>query len=167
MQPKTEYGRSTGTTSTLMGKQLRYHKLVIDENMYGDLLRIADQDHQSVDELVCELLTQAIEERQQTDTTQERWWSLSRREQEIIALYCLGYSSHEIGLRLTLSLNTIKTHLRNGMQKLGLSHRSELRKTLADWDFAGWLKVEPKSLDGYFQAYLPLPGFSNGRKRRI
>jgi DNA-binding NarL/FixJ family response regulator len=151
---------STETNQTL-------RNLKVEQAVFSNLQKIADAQNQSVDELASELLTQAIEQRQQADTTEERWWSLSHREQEIIALHCLGYSSHEIGLRLTLSLNTIKSHLRNGMQKLGFSNRSELRKALADWDFAGWLKVEPKARDGYLQAYLPLPGFNNGRKRRI
>jgi DNA-binding NarL/FixJ family response regulator len=139
--------------------------LRISKAVLTDLEQMAHQEGCSVEELVSELLTQAIQKRQQADATWDRWQTLSNREQEIIALHCLGYSGAEISQRLTLSLNTIKTHLSNGMHKLGISTRSDLRKALAEWDFAGWLKVEPRSLDGYAQAFLP--GFSYHRKRRL
>jgi DNA-binding NarL/FixJ family response regulator len=141
--------------------------LVVDRSIYQSLETMAQQTHQSVNDLVTDLLAEAIHSHNQTFTTEERWRALSRREQEIIALYCLGYTSEEIEKRFTLSTNTVKTHLRNGMQKLGLSSRSELKRALADWDFSTWLKIEPATLPGYSQAYLPLPGMNNGRKRRI
>jgi DNA-binding CsgD family transcriptional regulator len=128
---------------------------------------MAEQTHRSLSDLVTDLLTQAVHAQNKTDVPEERWHELSRREQEIIALYCLGYTSEEIEKRFTLSTNTVKTHLRNGMQKLGLSSRSELKRALADWDFSTWLRIEPETLPGYSQAFLPLPGINNGRKRRI
>ncbi len=128
---------------------------------------MARQTHRSLPDLVDELLSRAIYDHHKLFVAEERWHELSRREQEIIALYCLGYTSQEIEKRFTLSTNTVKTHLRNGMQKLGLSNRSDLKQALADWDFSTWLKIEPETLPGYSQEYLPLPGFTNGRKRKV
>ncbi len=149
------------------GKKPIMHTLVVDETVFGTLVRIADQEHQSVNELASELLAQAIDQRQQTDTAQKRWRDLSRREQEVIALYCLGYTSNEIGKRFTLSANTIKSHVHNAMQKFGVSSRGELRGKLADWDFAKWLGVDPETLPGYQQGTLPLPGLTDQRSRRV
>jgi DNA-binding CsgD family transcriptional regulator len=143
------------------------NNLVIDRSLYQSLMAMAEQTHRSMSDLVTDLLSQAIHNQYKIYVAEERWHELSRREQEIIALYCLGYTSEEIEKRFTLSTNTVKTHLRNGMQKLGLTSRSELKQALADWDFSTWLKIEPETLPGYLQAYLPLPGFSNGRKRKI
>jgi DNA-binding NarL/FixJ family response regulator len=51
---------------------------------------------------------------------------LSDREREVLALTAEGYSSGEIGKKLFLSPKTVDTYRARLMQKLGLSHRSEL-----------------------------------------
>ena len=51
---------------------------------------------------------------------------LSEREREVLALAAEGYSSTEIGKKLFLSPKTVDTYRSRLMQKLGLSHRSEL-----------------------------------------
>lgn len=50
---------------------------------------------------------------------------LSERETEILKLVAEGNSNHEIADRLSLSENTIKFHLKNILQKLGVSNRTE------------------------------------------
>ena len=52
--------------------------------------------------------------------------SLSPREQEVLALTAEGFSSTEIGQRLFISPKTVDTYRGRIMQKLGLTHRSEL-----------------------------------------
>jgi two-component system response regulator NreC len=51
---------------------------------------------------------------------------LSSREQEVLALTAEGYSSREIGKKLFISPKTVDTYRARIMDKLGLSHRSEL-----------------------------------------
>jgi DNA-binding NarL/FixJ family response regulator len=51
---------------------------------------------------------------------------LSDREREVLTLTAEGYSSAEIGKKLFLSPKTVDTYRARLMQKLGLSHRSEL-----------------------------------------
>ena len=51
---------------------------------------------------------------------------LSPREQEVLALTAEGFSSREIGLKLFISPKTVDTYRSRIMDKLGLSHRSEL-----------------------------------------
>jgi two-component system response regulator NreC len=51
---------------------------------------------------------------------------LSTREQEVLALTAEGYSSREIGQKLFISPKTVDTYRSRIMDKLGLSHRSEL-----------------------------------------
>jgi DNA-binding NarL/FixJ family response regulator len=51
---------------------------------------------------------------------------LSPREREVLALTAEGYSSAEVGKKLFLSPKTIDTYRARLMQKLGLSHRSQL-----------------------------------------
>jgi two-component system response regulator NreC len=51
---------------------------------------------------------------------------LSAREQEVLALTAEGFSSREIGERLFISPKTVDTYRARIMEKLGLTHRSEL-----------------------------------------
>lgn len=51
---------------------------------------------------------------------------LSEREREVLALTAEGFSSSEVGKKLFLSPKTVDTYRARLMQKLGLSHRSEL-----------------------------------------
>lgn len=51
---------------------------------------------------------------------------LSARERQVLALTAEGYSSSEVGERLSLSPKTVDTYRSRIMEKLGLHHRTEL-----------------------------------------
>jgi DNA-binding NarL/FixJ family response regulator len=53
---------------------------------------------------------------------------LTAQERELLRLVAEGYSSKEIGRKLFLARSTVDTYRSQLMQKLGLSHRSELVK---------------------------------------
>ncbi|MCS7248210.1 MAG: LuxR C-terminal-related transcriptional regulator [Anaerolineales bacterium] len=67
-----------------------------------------------------------------------RWERLSRREQQVVALLCLGYTYREIASRLIVSYETVKTHARNAFRKLELRSVHEMRRALSDCDLSGW-----------------------------
>jgi DNA-binding NarL/FixJ family response regulator len=50
---------------------------------------------------------------------------LSEREREILALIASGHSNKEVAKKLYLTENTVKTHLANLFQKLGVHDRAE------------------------------------------
>jgi DNA-binding NarL/FixJ family response regulator len=51
--------------------------------------------------------------------------SLTRREQEVLSLVAQGASDQEIAQALTISIHTVKSHMRNILSKLHLSQRRE------------------------------------------
>src|SRR5687768_7825621 len=51
---------------------------------------------------------------------------LSEREREVLALTAEGFTSTEVGKKLFLSPKTVDTYRSRLMQKIGLSHRTEL-----------------------------------------
>ena len=51
--------------------------------------------------------------------------ALTYREREVLALLALGAKNREIANELYLSLDTIKTHVRNVFTKLGVSNRTQ------------------------------------------
>ncbi len=64
---------------------------------------------------------------------------LSKRELEVVALVVEGLTNREIALRLYLSPNTVKVHLRNIFTKTGVASRTEL-SILAVKE--GWVRLE-------------------------
>jgi len=54
--------------------------------------------------------------------------SLTDREQQVLAQVALGASDKDIAETLTISLNTVKTHMRNILAKLHVSTRREAAK---------------------------------------
>lgn len=55
-----------------------------------------------------------------------RFESLSEREQDVLRLTALGYTSREIGDKLFISSKTVETYRQRAMEKLELEHRSDL-----------------------------------------
>lgn len=58
----------------------------------------------------------------------EQFESLSEREQEVLRLSAMGFSSREIGDKLIISPKTADTYRQRAMEKLNLTHRSDLIK---------------------------------------
>ena len=56
--------------------------------------------------------------------------SLTKREQEIAALIAEGLGNQQIGLRLFISENTVKKHVKSIYHKLGVSNRHQLMAEL-------------------------------------
>jgi two-component system nitrate/nitrite response regulator NarL len=58
--------------------------------------------------------------------TEGRTFGLTARELEIIAAVVAGYTNKDIAQRFSISEHTVKNHLTNIFDKLGLSNRLEL-----------------------------------------
>ena len=71
------------------------------------------------------LLDDILPERDNPDRT-DFWDSLSGREQEVLRLVALGFTSAEIAEKLNLSAKTVETYRARGMEKLGLRSRAAL-----------------------------------------
>ena len=113
-------------------------KYEVDDTFHPVLISLAEQQQSSPDEMVSDLLNEALSHRQDDAELVNRWQSLSSREQEVAALACRGYTNRQIALVLNISPETVKTHLRNALVKFNLRTRSELRLLLQKWDFSAW-----------------------------
>ena len=68
----------------------------------------------------------------------DRWQSLSIREQQVVALTCLGYKNQQIAFRLGLSVTTVKSYIQKACYKLDLHSKTDIRLTFVHWDFSEW-----------------------------
>lgn len=86
--------------------------------------------------MVFDLLNDALSRRQVDDDLWQRWQSLSRRDQQITALTCLGYINPHIAARLSLSVETVGTHAGNVQIKFSVNSKADLCVLLLAWDFS-------------------------------
>ncbi len=121
-----------------LGLRPAHGSLRFDQTLLSDLQLLAEREQRPTDELAAALLTDALRQRHSADAHLLRWRLLTPREQQVAALVCLGYANAEIAVRLSISLPTVKAHVRSILRKFNLSRRSELRHILSDWDFSAW-----------------------------
>ena len=74
----------------------------------------------------------------ESDPLYQAWLDLSRREQDVTALTCLGYTNSQIAARLGLSIETIRSYLDNVFYKTKTHSKADLRVLFALWDFSAW-----------------------------
>jgi DNA-binding CsgD family transcriptional regulator len=110
----------------------------LDATLLTALEDLALRERRPANEVVSELVASGLDRRFSQDDLLQRWQSLSPREQDVSALACTGYTNQQIAVRLSISPETVKTHLHNAMVKFNLHSRSELRLLLAAWDFSAW-----------------------------
>jgi DNA-binding NarL/FixJ family response regulator len=68
----------------------------------------------------------------------DHWLALSAREQDVVALTCLGYKNHQIAFRLGLSVTTVKSYIQNVCYKLNVHSKTEIRLAFVHWNFSEW-----------------------------
>lgn len=109
----------------------------LEPDVLQGLELLARRERRPPEELANRLLSQAVWERQAGEAL-ERWYSLTRREQEVAALICLGYTTQQIANRLTVTHGTVKGYAHHILEKFDIHSRDELRELLAQWDFSEW-----------------------------
>jgi DNA-binding CsgD family transcriptional regulator len=112
----------------------------LDEQTQLALRGIARREQRTEEEVAADLITYALAQREITDRYLASWQALTPREQEVAALTCLDYTNAQIAAALTISPETVKTHIGNVLAKFNLHRKSELRSALAGWDFSAWEK---------------------------
>jgi len=109
-----------------------------DEEIITLVRNAAKQQGRSEEEIITDFTKAGWDRLQQTAEMEERWDSLSRREQQVVALICLGHRNYQIAETLVIAPETVKTHLQNIFTKFNLRSSKELRLVLKDWNFAEW-----------------------------
>lgn len=109
-----------------------------DKELNQTLLSLARQENCSPNEMASKLILFAIGERRKIQHNTKKWQKLSSREQEIAAYICRGDTNQEIAVKLSISPETVKTHVRNVLGKFELHRKQDLRMELEGYDFNVW-----------------------------
>ncbi len=116
----------------------RYYE--VSENLHVTLSTLASHEGRPEHELAQDLIAAGLTQYYSTDELFKKWESLTTRERDVAALACLGYTNRQIAAHLSISPETVKTHLKNLLSKFQLHSRTELRLMLSNWDFSAWEK---------------------------
>jgi len=111
----------------------------VSESLQITLTTLAQREGRPEQELFTDLVSAGLTRYHSIKELRPKWESLSPREQDVTALTCLGLTNRQMAGRLSLSPETIKTHIRNALLKFDINSKSELRHILAHWDFSGWM----------------------------
>lgn len=122
----------------------------VDSDLTSLIQNIASREGLTVRDTVNQLLSFAVAEHHMADENLTLWHTLTDREKEATALTCLGYTNHEIARRMVISPNTVKTHLRNILQKFQISSKAELQLLLAKWEFHHWDRPDMDSAHHFY-----------------
>jgi ATP/maltotriose-dependent transcriptional regulator MalT len=109
-----------------------------DEELIAVIKDVAKQQKRAEEEVMADFTKVGLNQYLSQNELQERWSSLSHREQQVVALVCLGYRNYEIAQALGIAPETVKSHLQHIFDKLHLRGSKELRLALKDWDFRDW-----------------------------
>jgi len=110
----------------------------LDGELAAHVRALAELERRPVDDIAAELLISGLAQRDTAQENWRRWQSLSTREQQVAALVCQNYTNRQIAARLVISVETVKTHVRNALNKFNLHSKRELSLLLIDWDFSAW-----------------------------
>jgi|UniRef100_A0A7C4KJX3 DNA-binding CsgD family transcriptional regulator len=110
----------------------------LDSHLLTTLDALAHQTGISEETLANDLLATGLQALSQRDELWQCWQTLTPREQQAVALTCLGFTNRQIALRMGISPDTVKTHLRAATAKFGVHTKAELHLLLNEWDFSAW-----------------------------
>jgi ATP/maltotriose-dependent transcriptional regulator MalT len=109
-----------------------------DEELIAVIKDVAKQQKRAEEEVIADFTKVGLNQFLAQHELEDRWASLSHREQQVVALICLGYRNYEIAQTLVIAPETVKTHLQRVFDKFHLRSSKELRLALKDWDFRDW-----------------------------
>jgi len=127
----------TGTIEDAAGVEalrLRVDGFVLKDTASELLLRCLDAIEAGAQWVDKEAMSRAIDAMARPGTGNGR--VLTPREHEIASLVAAGYRNREIGTRLHVSNGTVKTHLHNIFEKLGVENRAGLVAYVKDHKLA-------------------------------
>ncbi len=109
-----------------------------DEELIAVIKDVARQQSRAEEDVIADFTKVGLNQFLTQTQLEERWSSLSHREQQVVALICLGYRNYEIASTLVIAPETVKTHLQHIFAKFDLRGSKELRLALRNWDFLEW-----------------------------
>lgn len=131
--------------------------LEVDGALADQLLRAAQAQDLPAEILANGLLTQAVEQESLRLRAEAALSRLTPREREVTRWVALGHTNRQIAATLVVSPETVKTHIRHTLEKLGVRSKAELRLRLSEMGVRRWPDPAPEPLPAHLPFDLNLP----------
>lgn len=102
----------------------------LSEDLKVMLTKLAEREGRPEHELTSDLVAAGLIQYLATDELRPKWKSLSTREKDVAKLISQGLTNRQMAAQLSLSTETINTHVQNIMRKFGVDSKAELRHIL-------------------------------------
>lgn len=102
----------------------------LSEDLKVMLTRLAEREGRPEHEFTSDLVAAGLIQYLATAELRPKWKSLSAREKDVAKLISKGLTNRQIAAHLSLSTETINTHVQNIMRKFGVDSKTELRHIL-------------------------------------
>ena len=102
----------------------------LSEDLKVMLTRLAEHEGRSEHEFTSDLVAAGLIQYLTTDELRPKWNSLSAREKDVAKLVSRGLTNRQMAAHLSLSTETINTHVQNIIRKFGVDSKAELRHIL-------------------------------------
>ncbi len=119
-------------------RRIERRRYTLDGPLVDYVEALAEHEQRKPTEVAADLMASGVAQRDLDLDTFQRWQTLSQREQEVAAFVCLDYTNRQIAARLSISPETVKSHIKRVLYKFDLHSKDELRMLMNDWDFSAW-----------------------------
>ena len=102
----------------------------LSESLQVTLSKLAQHEGRPEQEFTSDLVAAGLKQYILREKLKPKWQSLTPREKDVARLIHKGLTNDQIAKRLSLSPETIKTHVANVLSKFGIKRKSELRHML-------------------------------------
>jgi len=109
---------------------------VTDDHLQVLVSSVAQREGLPEDEFVNDLVAAGLVQHLGAADFAPKWKSLSKREKQVARFVRRGMTNRQIAGELSLSTETINTHVQNIMRKFDINDKAELRHILALINFA-------------------------------
>ena len=108
-------------------------------NVRLEVSQIAEREGRPEPDIVTQLLVAGLQKYYSRQEIMPKWESLTARQKQVAMLIEKGMTNEEIARRLSVSVETIKTHVATILRKFNVHDKSEVRQMLGVMKTNHWI----------------------------
>ncbi|MCA9923554.1 MAG: helix-turn-helix transcriptional regulator [Anaerolineales bacterium] len=116
-------------------------------DLFTAVAQIAVENGRTIHDVANELIHNALHDHRLATNSLRIWQQLTQREREITALIWLGLTNPQIAQRLSISPNTVKSHIKNILNKFNVHSKKSLTTLLSGLDLSDWIGDDQPQTD--------------------